>query len=62
MSRRWTVKEDPDEIVSSACLVIHKCDDSAAGDDLPADDSLEWEFVIEDEDEDGKATFVFWEE
>ena len=53
---------DENDILCNACIVIHKCDDSAAGDDAPDDDSPEWEFVIEDEDEDGKCTFVFWED
>lgn len=60
MLRRWTTVPDPNEIVCDACIVIHKCDDSAAGDDPANDDSPEWEFVIEDEDEDGVCTYVFW--
>lgn len=53
---------DANDVVCQACIVIHKCDDSAAGDDLPGDESPEWEFVIEDEDADGICTYVFWED
>lgn len=60
MTRRWTQVPDPDEILCDACIIIHKCDDSGAGDDQAGKDTSEWEFVIEDEDENGICTYVFW--
>ena len=59
MTRRWSIKPNPDEILVEANLIAHQDDHD---DHVPENDGLEWNLVVHDEDDDGILEFVFWEE